>query len=173
MSGRSLLSLALTEQQINRARQSHSVPRDPILEAAGRVVTTRGIASATIHDLSNEVGVTEGAGVVTEYRKAGREILETGSQRGSIPSNVDLSVAATNLFDMMPSTATLWTLDNYNTPLARRCGRQAREASPQRPISPLLLYSIMASGWSLRNAVTAPSPHHISLVYGHATSGQD
>ena len=63
---------------------------------------------------------TEVAAVVTAYLEAVREILETGIQEGSIRSNVDLDAAATTLFGMIQSTATLWALNNYNTPLARR-----------------------------------------------------
>ena len=58
--------------------------------------------------------------MLTHYLEFLREILGQGIREGSIRPDVDVDAAATTFLGLIQSTATLWALNNYSSPLAER-----------------------------------------------------
>ncbi len=183
-----------------RLRQRHDVRQYQILQAVGKLITTKGMDSVTMHDIAGEIGVTEAAiyrhftskrailsllldrwedtllstvrgeqfeglpaienlerafwaqlgdvedhqalsfiimieaialegkhglaarvaGIITNYLGAIQDILQRGIHEGVIREDVNVEAAATTYFGMIQSTATLWALNDYNSPLAEQ-----------------------------------------------------
>ncbi len=183
-----------------RTRQRHDVRQFQILQAVGKLITTKGMHSVTIHDIAGEIGVTEAAiyrhfsskraiflllldrweetllstvrgeqfdnipalenlerafwaqlgdvqdhqalsfivmfeaialegtsglatrvaTVITTYLEAIQDILRRGIHEGVIREDINVEAAATTYFGMIQSTATLWALNDYNSPLAEQ-----------------------------------------------------
>ena len=181
-------------------RQRHDVRQSQILQAVGKLITTKGMDSVTMHDIAAEVGVSEAAiyrhftskraillllldrweetllstvrgeqfstipvlenleraswaqlgdvedhqalsfiimieaialeginglsarvaAIITNYLDAIKEILQRGVHEGVIREDVNVEAAATTYFGMIQSTATLWALNDYNSPLAEQ-----------------------------------------------------
>jgi AcrR family transcriptional regulator len=58
--------------------------------------------------------------MLTHYLDFIQAILDQGIREGRIRPEVDSNAAATAFFGLIQSTATLWALNNYSTPLAER-----------------------------------------------------
>jgi AcrR family transcriptional regulator len=71
------------------------------------------IAFEGMRGLSNQV-----AAVITDYLEAIQNILERGVNEGVVRPDLNLDAAATTFFGMIQSTATLWALNDYSSPLA-------------------------------------------------------
>ncbi|MBI2856244.1 MAG: TetR/AcrR family transcriptional regulator [Chloroflexi bacterium] len=56
--------------------------------------------------------------MLTRYLDFIRNVLEEGIEDGSIRANVGVEAAATAFFGLIQSTATLWALNDYSSPLA-------------------------------------------------------
>jgi len=61
---------------------------------------------------------TQVAAVITDYLEAIQGILDRGVNEGVVRPDVNLDAAATTFFGMIQSTATLWALNDYDSPLA-------------------------------------------------------
>ena len=61
---------------------------------------------------------TQVAAVITDYLEAIQDILGRGVNEGVVRPDVNLDAAATTFFGMIQSTATLWALNDYGSPLA-------------------------------------------------------
>ena len=187
----------MKQQQL---RQRHDVRQSQILQAVGKLITTKGMDSVTMHDIAAEVGVTEAAiyrhftskraillllldrweetllstvrgeqfssipvlenlerafwaqlgdvedhqalsfiimieaialegtyglgarvaAIITSYLGAIQDILRRGVHEGVIRADINMEAAATTYFGMIQSTATLWALNDYNSPLAEQ-----------------------------------------------------
>ena len=62
----------------------------------------------------------EVASIMGEYMRAVSRILDRGIREGDVRPNLNLEAAATTFFGMIQSTATLWALNHYKTPLAEQ-----------------------------------------------------
>lgn len=60
------------------------------------------------------------AGVITDYLEALQDILKRGINEGTVRADLNPDAAATVFFGMIQSTATLWALNNYASPLAEQ-----------------------------------------------------
>lgn len=65
----------------------------------------------------------EVASVIDEYLQAVRRLLLEGVQEGSVRPDISFDAAATNFFGMIQSTATMWALNGYTSPLAENGAR--------------------------------------------------
>ncbi len=61
---------------------------------------------------------TQVAAVITDYLEAIQDILVRGINEGAVRPDLNPDAAATTFFGMIQSTATLWALNDYNSPLA-------------------------------------------------------
>lgn len=178
-------------------RERTGVRRQQISDAIARLITTRGMESATIRDISAQVGISEGAlyrhftgkremlsflldhieeevlarvreaqwqggsaedrlrsildahlaqtaergavsfiiiaeavsfeglglgrrvaSLLSHYLSAIRQVLAEGVEEGSVRRDLDLDAAATTFFGLVQSSATLWSLNDYDSALA-------------------------------------------------------
>ena len=58
--------------------------------------------------------------MLTHYLDFIRGVLENGIQEGSVRADVGVDAAATAFLGLVQSTATLWALNGYSSPLAER-----------------------------------------------------
>lgn len=58
--------------------------------------------------------------MLTHYLEFIKGILRQGIREGTIRQDVDVDAAATTFFGLIQSTATLWALNDYQSPLAER-----------------------------------------------------
>ena len=79
------------------------------------IIIVEAIALEGISGLSARV-----AEILTNYLDAIKEILQRGIYEGVIREDINLEAAATTYFGMIQSTATLWALNDYNSPLAEQ-----------------------------------------------------
>ena len=60
------------------------------------------------------------ASILTDYLEGIQRILAQGIQDGSVRPDLNVDAAATTFFGLIQSTATLWALNGYNSPLAEQ-----------------------------------------------------
>ncbi len=104
---------------------------DPPLESLERVFRAQ-LSDAENHQALSYIAIVEAiafeglglgaqvASIFTRYLEGIRQILEQGVQSGAFRPDLNLDAAATTFFGLIQSTATLWALNGYASPLAER-----------------------------------------------------
>jgi len=114
-----------------------STIRDATEEGASALSNLECILEAHLNDVEGRkaasfIVITEAMGfdgiglsprvalMLTHYLEFIRGVIKNGIQDGSIRSDVGVDAAATAFLGLIQSTATLWALNSYSTPLAER-----------------------------------------------------